>query len=311
MTIVKEYIDIPLEELDPDEVIESVAKYGAVMIRRHGSTPARFAEWAKQIFYVLSPKIWCSDTEHSEYYWRVTNKIVDGENPGLVSTEELDWHVNITPVIDAEEVVALYAKTITYPTETWICNSQTYWETLDPYFQRRFEDLTVVLDPTKTKGPIKPGWTPRWEKIYTEKIFKDIYKNRQTRKIQNADNIDPADAKLYPESRGIIDEVRMVPKHPLGTKCLFFTPYEVHAFKDKNGIVVPDSEQIFYMLWNDWIESGKYTYKLQWQEDDILIMDQLSGIHRRPQVDHDKDRELLRLPGWYKTKHRKHTGYSL
>ena len=44
--VIPEYHGIPLEELNPDNVAELVAKAGLVVIRDSGATPEEYAEWS-------------------------------------------------------------------------------------------------------------------------------------------------------------------------------------------------------------------------------------------------------------------------
>ena len=64
--------------------------------------------------------------------------MMDERNQGLFGDYELDWHTNMTPVADAEEVVGLYAKTITYETETWFASSVPYFKQLPEEKQNLF-----------------------------------------------------------------------------------------------------------------------------------------------------------------------------
>ena len=297
---------------DPVQAAKDTAEYGVISITNSNASPEEFAEWSLSYGYHLSPDIWCTDSEHSDLFWRVTNEKVDDENQGLFADYELDWHTNITPVVDAEECVGLYAKIITYHTETWFCNSIPYWNELSKDQQSFYEKLDVVIDPMRRLGLIKNAWQPNFKEIYGERVMEDISKNRKTRTIGNCKNIDPKDAELYSPSRGMIETVKFVPNHPLGTKGFFFTPYEVHGFSiDGEMLPQQDSKDIWNELWEKWISTDKYTYKHAWKVGDICLMDQLITIHRRPTVLKDKPRELLRTASWYKTDLRKHHNHVL
>ena len=300
------YKDTELSQIDPVQTAKETGTYGVVVIENSNCSPKEFAEWSLEYGYHLSPDIWCTDDEHSDLFWRVTNEKVDENNQGLFADYELDWHTNVTPVGDAEEVVGLFAKTITYDTETWFCNSIPYWKNLSNETKNYYETLKIILDPSRRLGRIQTTWEPNFKEIYGQNVFDDISRNRNSRNIKNTKNINEKNKKLYKDSRGIVEEHKFVPNHPLGTKGIFFTPYEVHRFSDEIN-----SESLYWNLYNEWIKSDRYTYKHLWKQGDICLMDQTLTIHRRPTILKDKPRELLRTACWYKTDLRKHYDYVL
>ena len=306
--VVPTYLGVPLSELDPDNIAKLIGKAGVVVIRDSGATPEEYAEWSLGLGYHLSPEIWCTDKEHSNLFWTVTNEMMDERNQGLFGDYELDWHTNMTPVADAEEVIGLYAKTITYDTETWFANSVPYFNQLLEEKQNLLKELTVVLDPKRTLGVIKKAWQPAVKKIYGQEVLDEINKNRNTREVVNCQNMEPENKEKFGASRGIMNNHKLVPDHPLGVEGLFFSPYEVHGFL-KDGEVYEKSEELFNELWNDYVCNDRYTYQHLWQEGDICLFDQVIGIHRRPDILKDKPRKLLRTAKWYKSHLRKHHNY--
>jgi len=306
--VVPTYLGVPLSELDPDNIAKLIGKAGVVVIRDSGATPEEYAEWSLGLGYHLSPEIWCTDKEHSNLFWTVTNEMMDERNQGLFGDYELDWHTNMTPVADAEEVIGLYAKTITYDTETWFANSVPYFNQLLEEKQNLLKELTVVLDPKRTLGVIKKAWQPAFKKIYGQEVLDEINKNRNTREVVNCQNMEPENKEKFGASRGIMNNHKLVPDHPLGVEGLFFSPYEVHGFL-KDGEVYEKSEELFNELWNDYVCNDRYTYQHLWQEGDICLFDQVIGIHRRPDILKDKPRKLLRTAKWYKSHLRKHHNY--
>ena len=306
--VVPEFNGVPLSELDPDNIAKMVGKAGVVVIRNSGATPEEYAEWSLGVGYHLSPEIWCTDKEHSNLFWTVTNEMMDERNQGLFGDYELDWHTNMTPVADAEEVIGLYAKTITYETETWFANSVPYFNQLPEEKQNLLKELTVVLDPKRTLGVIKKAWQPAFKKIYGQEVLDEINKNRNTREIVNCQNMEPENKEKFGASRGIMNNHKFVPDHPIGVEGLFFSPYEVHGFL-KDGKPYEASEELFNELWNDYICNDRYIYQHTWQEGDICLFDNIIGIHRRPDILKDKPRKLLRTAKWYKSHMRKHHDY--
>ena len=306
--VVPTYIGLTLDELNPDNIAEIIAKAGVAVIRDSGATPEEYAEWSLGLGYHLSPEIWCTDKEHSDLFWTVTNEMMDDRNQGLFGDYELDWHTNMTPVADAEEVIGLYAKTISYDTETWFANSVPYFTQLPDEEKERLRSLTVVHDPKRTLGLIQKAWSPKFGEIYGEEVLREIQKNRETREVFNSINMEAENKEKFGASRGIMNNHRLVPKHPLGVEGLFFSPYEVHGFL-KDGEPYYGSDSLYWKLYNDYVGNNKYIYKHTWQEGDIVLFDNIIGIHRRPDIEKDKPRRLLRTAKWYKSHMRKHHDY--
>ena len=299
------YLDHKLSELDPEVMATMTGEFGVVVIRNSGATPEEYAEWSLGLGYHLSPEIWCTDKEHSSLFWTVTNEMMDERNQGLFGDYELDWHTNMTPVPDAEETIGLYAKTITYPTETWFAWSVPYFAQLSDEEKKRLRSLTVVNDPSRTLGVIQKAWQPAFKKIYGQEVLDEIVKNRMSREVSDAINMEPENKEKFWKSRGITERHKLVPDHPLGHEGLFFSPYEVHGFR-RDGEDYYGSESLYWKLYNDYVGNNKYIYKHKWQEGDICLFDNILGIHRRPDIRKDRPRTLLRTATWYKSNLRKH-----
>ena len=306
--VVPTYYGIGLKDLDPEQMAIMTAKAGVVIIRDSKATPEEYAEWSLGLGYHLSPEIWCTDKEHSNLFWTVTNEMMDERNQGLFGDYELDWHTNMTPVGDAEETIGLYAKTISYDTETWFANSVPYFKQLSNEEKERLRELTVVLDPKRELGVIQKAWQPAFKKIYGQEVLDEIVKNRMSREVRDSINMEPENKEKFGLSRGIMNNHKLVPNHPLGVEGLFFSPYEVHGFlKDDKDYYGSDS--LYWKLWNDYVCNDDYIYKHKWKEGDIALFDNIIGIHRRPDIRKDKPRTLLRTATWYKSKLRKNHKY--
>ena len=299
-----------LDAIDPIDASKKIAEHGYLIIENSGASPEEFAGWNLELGYHISPDIWCTDKEHSEYFWRVTNEKVDGENQGLFADDELDWHSNLVPHADAQEIVGLYAKTITYPTETWICESPKWWHTLPQGTREFYESLSTIHWHASTDKPINQPWRPDWDKKYTDTVIEGIKRNRDRSKVQECVNIELEIKEKFGEWRGILDIHKFVPNHPLGTKGIFFNPYDISHFI-QHGKILENEQEIYDEIWNNWVLSEEYTYKHLWKPGDIMLMDQTLTIHRRPDIMKDKPRELLRTAFWYKSNVRKHYEYVL
>ncbi len=286
-----------LEAIDPIDANKIVAEHGYLVIENSGASPEEFAKWNLAFGYHISPDIWCTDKEHSEYFWRVTNEKVDEKNQGLFADDELDWHSNLVPHADAQEVIGLYGKTITYDTETWICTSIPYMRKLSATTKELYKSLYTKLNHSGGT-PINQPWRPDWDKKYTDTVMNDIKQNRNK---SRADFVD----KRFKEWRGVLDKHKLVPNHPLGIEGIFFQPYEITEFV---GLLNFSHKELYNEIYKDFI-TDNYTYKHKWKPGDILLMDQLTTIHRRPTIAKDQTRELLRSACWYRE--RNHFDYVL
>jgi alpha-ketoglutarate-dependent taurine dioxygenase len=300
-----------LSTLFPSEASAAIAQDGYLVLQNTGASPEEFAEWFTDFAYTLSPDIWCSDKSHSSLFWRVTNQNIDERTQGLFSSDDVDWHTDLAPIIDSQEVIGLYGKTITFDTETWVCSAVEYWNRLDEETKSMYKELVVELyhaSINKDKELFETKWQVDWDKEYPQEIIDGLRKNRQLSQIQNCTNISLDNAKKFNKHRGLVAKYNFVSNHPLGADSIFFHPHLiVDLYKENQSII--QGKEIFQTIYRDLIESNKYTYKHRWKEGDILLIDQINTLHRRTKVYEDKPRELLRCAGWYKN--RKHYNYVL
>ena len=317
-----------LSAIDPIEASRLTATHGYIVIEDSGATTEEYAEWSLEYGYQNTfADLWFAEKgfKNSEYFMRITTDVIDGTNlQGPYAEDDVDWHSDLVPHTDAEEVVSFYGKTITFPTETWVCTSIPYFQTLSKDMQEFYKSLRTMLWPgppfkderiSDKAGSQRIYQTEdedkyRKSKIVTDTVKKDMYRSRHRSKIQLCPNIEEEIAEKFGEWQGIRDSYKLVPDHPLGIEGLFFQPYEITKFVKDNKICT-DSKEIYQTIYNDWVCSDKYTYKHKWKPGDIMLMDQMTTIHRRPDVLKDKPRELLRAANWYKAKVRNHFNYVL
>lgn len=302
---------IKLSSLLASEASRAIAQHGYLVLENTNASPEEFAEWFEDFTYTLSPDIWCSDKNHSDLFWRVTNKNINKNLQGLFSSDEVDWHTDLAPIIDSQEVIGLYGKTITFDTETWVCSKRDYWNTLGAETQNFYRDLVVELwhaSINKDKPLFETKWQVEWHKEYPQEVIDGLRKNRNLSKIQNCKNIDKNTLQKFNKHRGLTVDYNFVSNHPLGADSIFFHPHLITDFY-KDGKSLNYGKEIFQNIYNELVESNKYTYKHKWKEGDILLIDQINTLHRRTKVYKDSPRELLRCAGWYKS--RKHYNYVL
>ena len=115
---------------------------------------------------------------------------------------------------------------------------------------------------------------------------------------------------LYKESRFLKQNyLKLVPKHPIGMEGVYFPHLNVESITDLNGKTVSNHKEIYETIKKDCVLSQRYVYQHEWEEGDIVLADQLTGVHKRNniwKIDPTVKRELLKSACWYKTDQRKH-----
>ena len=327
-----------LSTIDPIEASILTAEHGYLIIEDHGASLEEYAEWSLEYGYQNTfAGLWFEEKgfKNSEYLQRVTTATIEGTDlRGPFAEDDVDWHSDLIPHISAEEIVGFYGKTLTYPTETWICTSIPYFKTLSKDMQEFYKSLSTLLWPgppaiderlTDKAGnqriynkPDQEGKKYRKTAMISDRVKKDMAESRGRSKIQLCQNIEEEIAEKFGEWRenllGNSKPIKLVPDHPLGIEGLFFQPYEVTKFV-KDDKICADSREIYDTLWNELVCSDLYTYKHKWKLGDIMLSDQITTIHKRPH-DHivaaqGKTRELLRSALWYKAQVRNHFNYVL
>ncbi len=314
---------------DREEIVKLLKDVGIVVMRDHGMSLSQYNDFLLDVGYHQHPKVWCA---HKEFpiFWRVNNQAVDDHgHEGLFGKHDIDWHSNITYTQDSHEVVCIYGHKI--PTGSGECSPTTYSNTV-PYFntlpkdiQERYKKLYTkwTYDSAKTfenrfisvhrAGLEGEALAGEAEDMSDDNLNHQINENAKTQSIHNAINFDPSNNHLYKKGRHQYEGYnRLSPKHPVGAKGLFFNYMNIENIVDENYKPVDDALDIYNILKQDLLEDNKYHYVHEWQETDIVIADQLTGVHRRDHgVPDSVERELLRATFWYKTQDRIHYDYSL
>jgi alpha-ketoglutarate-dependent taurine dioxygenase len=314
---------------DREKIVKLLKDVGIVVMRDHGMSLSQYNNFLLDVGYHQHPKVWCAYKEFP-IFWRVNNQAVDEHgHKGLFGKHDIDWHSNILYTQDSHEVVSIYGHKI--PIDQKECSPTTYSNTI-PYFKTLPKDLQKRYKTLYTK------WTYDENKTFEKrainlhragtglalagKAAKDtlehnlnhqINENAKTQSIHNAVNFDPANSHLYKKGRYQFEGYnRLSPRHPIGAVGLFFNYINIENIVDENYNPVDDALEIYNKLKQDLLIDTKYHYIHEWQETDIVIADQLTGVHRRDHgVPDHVERELLRATFWYKTQDRVHYDYSL
>ena len=287
------------------KIISLIREYGIVFWKRTKISIDTYYQWQLQLGYHQHTNIWCS---HKKYpiFFRVTNSYIKENQKGLFEDKELDWHGNILFTPDSEEVLGLYAKIVPKGSQTFFANSIPYWKNLN---QKKREDCAHL-------------WieiTNKIEQTYEKKLAhhqlskyqqEDFNKKRLSRDIRNSVNFEKQYSHLYKEPRFLKQGLfKLVPKHPLGMKGIFFPHLNISSIMDSSGKPIANHRDIYENIKQEYILSERYIYYHEWDPGDIVLSDQLTGVHKRNNIwksDNYAKRELLRSACWYKTNERKH-----
>tara|TARA_Y100000361_G_C11159870_1_gene346545 strand:- start:1479 stop:2300 length:822 start_codon:yes stop_codon:yes gene_type:complete len=252
---------------DLTEVMKCIANEEVVVFREQDITAKQFVDVLRPYVKYSNANHWCTHPDHPEIF-RVTNKKIDDEGRmGFFGDGELDWHCNSPLNEKHEEIVALYCVEPDETCHTSFCNIRKAWNDLPEDIQEKCRKSSIVL------------------RFKNNTIYD--YKEYELRGALDSN-----------EKRGNYIPKRitkMVKNHPYtGEEYLYF-PY---AFYHKC-----DEDLVEYL--KDFVLQDKYVYHHQWKKGDVLLFDQLIGLHRRTAIDlksvgkPNKPRELYRTVSWY------------
>ena len=232
------------------------------------------------------------------------------EAEGLFGHGELDWHCNILFTPDSEENVALRCVEVPPGSQTIMANSIPFWNNLSQEKRDLYDTLYLRI-------------TNKMEETYENRLahyvlptaeLKDFDKKRASRAIQRSMNYDQEWDK-FPEPRfEKKNTLKMISRHPLGIKGVYFPHLNLSYMADKDGNQLDNHRELYDEIRTEYIDNDQYHYAHEWEEGDICFMEQLTGVHRRNNVWEEKGldptthkRELQRTSFWYKTPYRVHT----
>lgn len=291
-----------ITDTDPAEVVKLLAEYGAIVLKKTKTPVKAYNEWQLEFAYHRHANIWCS---HKEYpiFQRVTNKQLTANEEGLFGHGELDWHQNILFVPNSEEIVGLYGLTVDGVAPTILSNSIPMW--------RNF-----TQDEKDFYSKLRMRTTNKSEDTYDKKMAhyvlpteeqKDFERNRIKSHISQSVNFEAKNTDLYPPLEFLKKNfLKLKPDHPLNIDGLYFPMLNIEYMADENNEKLPNHKEVYDRLKYLFTISDEYKYTHHWEPGDIFLMEQLTTIHKRGDVDPNKPRELLRTAGWYKTSVRHH-----
>ena len=303
-------LDYNFKSQGTKDVISLIRKYGIVFWKRTKLSLDVYNTWQLKLGYHQPANIWCSHVKYP-IFLKVTNGFVKERQKGLFEDQELDWHCNILFTPDSEELLGLYAETVSHGTKTFFANSLPYRKNLSMETYEKYNCLwlkiTNKIEDTYEKTLIHHQ-LPKYQSD-------DFNKTRAFCDVRKSVNFESRYFNLYKEPRFLKRNcLKLIPKHPIGIAGVYFPHLSIEAITDSNGNTVPDHKEIYETIKRDYILSERYIYQHEWEEGDIVLADQLTGVHKRNNIwktDSSVKRELLRSACWYKTNERKHFERSL
>jgi len=306
-TVAARVIDDNWSDFDTQSFIDLIREYGVLFWKRSSCTTQQWVDFQLKVGYAQINDMWCTDPEFPTLY-RVTNKPLSDSMEGLFSHGELDWHCNILFTPDSEEVVGLRGVTIVPGSQTICANSLPYWTTLDKQTQQLYKTLFIQYTnqmPDTYENKLAHYMLP-------SKEAEDFQRERISTRIESCVNWD--NSAQYPSSRfSKTGALRLVPNHPLGMQGIYFPHLNMSSILDSNKQARTDHQSIYESIKREYIDSNQFHYAHDWEEGDILMMEQLTGVHRRNNVWEEQSldptqhlRELQRSCWWYKSEWRQH-----
>ena len=216
-------------------------------------TEETFVNFMKQFGALESPGLFMNSKEHPELFYVTDHRDEEGKKIGMFGGGELGWHSNGNSRHKIEKIlISLYCIEGDPNTTLSVCN------TSDPFYDLSIED---------------------------QEYFKSInirikFKNNT---MYHLDDDDP-ELEFMSKNKGSIRP--LVSKHPHTDKYYFYFPYHfiMKAWENKTLI---DHEELIERL-KPIIFKSKYQTHHVFAKGDMLLMDQLTTLHRRTPVMGDR-----------------------
>ena len=304
-------LEYDFETDDVKNIVDLIRKYGVVFWKRTNLSLDTYYKWQLKLgYHHQHENAWCSNDQYSIFF-RVTNRYIKPNYKGFFEDSEVNWHSEILFAPEAEELVGLFAQIAPKGSKTFFANTIPYWKNLDNEKRSLFENLWIK---------ITDNIEDTYDKTSAHHYFlrHDLDNWRRKRDIRKSINFEGRFCNLYKAprfSRHLF--LKLVPRHPLGVKGIYFPHLNISSIVDSSKQQRSDHREIYEEIKEEYILSERYVYPHEWEAGDIVLSDQLTGVHKRNNIwkttleKEQEERELLRSICWYKTEERKHFDYSL
>lgn len=271
-----------------DSIIKELAENGTAILKKQDMSDQQFNDYVLGLGKHLTDN-WFVRHPKFPALFRITNKKLDNGKRGLFSQGALEWHCNSACCLDPEEVVALYGKKVLKEAPTIIAYSTKMYNDLPETLKKELDDVEVTI--TNYKNVSGDGG------IYTGKDGHDVndharldeYNFRSRNGLKTMMDDPRMKKRQLKNGRWLISvKKKIVQTHPVTKQKVLYFPFPLMSdFKHKQELI-------------DRLMQPKYIYSHEWEEGDILFMDQLTTIHKRDApLTGNEERELYRTAFYY------------
>ena len=236
----------------------SIQKNGLAIFYKQNLTEQSFVKLMKNFGECETPNLFMNHRQYPEIFIVTGKKDKQKKKIGMFGTKELDWHSNGNSRSHCDKhLIGLYCKISDPNTTLSVCNTSL------PFYNLTFE-----------------------EREYFKSI--NLRLKFQNHTIYSLEEDDP-ELKFMSQNPGAIR--KLVDKHPFTNQHYFYFPYGfiIKAWSHKKQI---DHYEFIKNL-KPIIFKSYFQYHHIFQEGDLILMDQLTTLHRR--TCSTENRELWRV----------------
>ena len=182
---------------------------------------------------------------------------------GLFAQGELDWHCDQVSIDDAPRMIGLQSVSDTVNSQTQFLCTYDAWESLNSEMQSVVKELTMVHRWREGHEGLAPG-------------------------------LDHAQTLIAKYNNVPLDglETKVYTKTATGRPGMKLS---IHGFDGFVGMSTEESRRIFMELWNTAMNE-KHVYTQNWQDGQIVFMDQEITLHKRPtNIQQGNKRKMTRV----------------
>lgn len=253
------------QRIEPDRLLKIQKTWGdpsAALVHRYVLEKRLTGRHWREVLFLLGliSKQLGEDTEMASIL--VSYKRDEKDRPlGIFSQGELDWHSDQCAYDDAPRVIGLQSLSGSVNSQTqFLCTHDAY-EGLSSDMKSMIKELICVH---------------KWQ---NNRMAPGLNEQQSLIIHYNMVPLDGMETKLYTESITGLPGIK----------------FPSHSFSHFRGMSVQESEKILKEL-ADAIYKDKYVYTQNWQDGQIVFMDQEITLHKRPtNVQHGSERTMCRV----------------
>lgn len=263
----------PIKELQRNDIIlllELLMKNTIITWRNQNLTPREISNFCNYIgnhdyafsqdqYDKFSNEVKSSFVENYSGLIRVSGKTDSHKNEGVFGhSEELNWHSDKIHDITRKPFTFLYSSEGSAGSVTEFTNHIVAYSLLDEDKKELYQNLKIKFGST------------RWRK--------DLNSSAYNKTLKYINSVEMVEHKLIVEN-------------PYGMRGIFISPLQTEHI---SGMSQKETLKFCDMILKH-ITQPKCVYKHNWQDGDVVISDQIFGIHKRNKFDNMHKRELHRM----------------